>query len=160
MNKPILLKLARWLVVLLAVAFLWLKFASDPVSTQPFETVKNAVTSFMNLRAMQEGDNQMVRRFYGLDPAQFEDCALYYPLTNMEAEELFLVKLKDTAQADDVRAAVEKRLEAQKAVFDGYGVEQYNILCNFSRIEVRGNYILFVVGAQADTAVSAFRSAL
>lgn len=78
----------------------------------------------------------------------------------MEAEELFLVKLKDTAQADDVRAAVEKRLEAQKAVFDGYGVEQYNILCNFSRIEVRGNYILFVVGAQADTAVSAFRSAL
>lgn len=82
MNKPILLKLARWLVVLLAVAFLWLKFASDPVSAQPFETVKNAVTSVMNLSAMQEGDNQMVRRFYGLDPAQFEDCALYYPLTN------------------------------------------------------------------------------
>ena len=38
MNKPILLKLARWLVVLLAVAFLWLKLACDPVSKEPFET--------------------------------------------------------------------------------------------------------------------------
>ncbi len=160
MNRPILLKLARWLVVLLAVGFLWLKFASDPVSEQPFEAVKQAVTSGMNLSAMQEGDNQLVRRFYGLDPTQFEGCALYYPLTNMEAEELFLVKLKDPAQADGVRAAVEKRLESQKAVFDGYGVEQYNMLCNFSRIEVRGNYVLFVVGAQADTAVNVFRGAL
>ena len=56
----------------------------------------------------------MVKRLYGLNPSDFDGCLLYYPQTNMEAEELLLLKLRDTSQQEAVRAAVEARLETRR----------------------------------------------
>jgi hypothetical protein len=78
----------------------------------------------------------------------------------MMAEELLIVKLSDMSQQDMVRAAAEKRLATQKTTFEGYGVEQFDLLSNHSIIEVRGNYVLFVVNENCDAALKAFRKAL
>ena len=104
--------------------------------------------------------NQMVKRLYGLDPAAFESCILYYPNTNMMAEELLILKLSDTAQQQSVRAAIEARVETQKTTFDGYGVEQYALLTDNCIIDIRGNFVLFVVNADCDAAQKAFAGAL
>ena len=109
---------------------------------------------------MLKADNQMIKRLYGLDPAAFESCVLYYPTTNMMAEELLIIKLSDTAQAEAVAAAIESRLETQKASFDGYGIEQYDMLTNNAVVEVRGNFVLFVVNAASAQARQAFLDAL
>jgi len=106
------------------------------------------------------GDKKMIKRFYGLDPAQFEACILYYPTTNMMAEELLIVKLSDMSQQEMVRAAVEARIATQKNTFEGYGVEQFEMLSNNAVIEVRGNYILFVVNANSAAAQKAFLGAI
>lgn len=66
----------------------------------------SAVTASIDLSALQEGSVQMVKRLYGLNPSDFDGCLLYYPQTNMEAEELLLLKLRDTSQQEAVRAAV------------------------------------------------------
>ena len=79
---------------------------------------------------------------------------------NMEAEELLLLKLRDTSQQEAVRAAVEARLETQKTSFDGYGLEQYDLLTNHSILDIRGNYVLFVVHKDAAAVQQAFRGAL
>ena len=78
----------------------------------------------------------------------------------MGAEELLIVKLSDMSQQDSVRAAAEKRLATQKTSFEGYGVEQFDLLTNHSILEVRGNYILFVVHNSCDDALKAFLKAL
>ena len=103
---------------------------------------------------------QGVKRLYGLNPSDFDGCLLYYPQTNMEAEELLLLKLRDTSQQEAVRAAVEARLETQKTSFDGYGLEQYDLLTNHSILDIRGNYVLFVVHKDAAAVQQAFRGAL
>ena len=61
---------------------------------------------------------------------------------------------------DFVRAAVEARLETQKTSFDGYGLEQYDLLTNHSILDIRGNYVLFVVHKDAAAVQQAFRGAL
>ena len=109
---------------------------------------------------MLEADNQMVKRFYGLDPSDYAGCILYYPNTNMMAEEVLIVKLKDVSQQQTVTDAIEARLQTQKNTFEGYGVEQYDLLTNHAVVEVRGNYILFVVSPNAEAARKAFRGAL
>ena len=153
-QKTILLELLRWLCAGLAVVFLVVSFRQEPVSSA------SAVTASVDLSALQEGSVQMVKRLYGLNPSDFDGCLLYYPQTNMEAEELLLLKLRDTSQQEAVRAAVEARLETQKTSFDGYGLEQYDLLTNHSILDIRGNYVLFVVHKDAAAVQQAFRGAL
>lgn len=153
-------EIARWLVVLAAVVFLIAMFGSDPISAADPADVETAVTAKLDMSAMLQGDNQMIRRLYGLDPAAYESCVLYYPTTNMVAEELLIIKLADTAQQQAVRGAIEARLETQKASFDGYGIEQYDMLTNNAVVEIRGNYVLFIVNANAAAAQKAFLDAL
>lgn len=150
----------RWAAVLAAVVFLVLSFGMDPVSNADPAAVESAVVAKLDVSNMKQGANQMVRRLYGLDPAQYEYCSLYYPATNMDAEELLIIKLKDTAQQEPVRQAVEKRIETQKTTFDGYGIEQYDMLSNNSVVEIRGNYVLFVVSGTSADARQAFLDAL
>ena len=158
--KALLLEIARWAVALVAVVSLALMFRADPISDADPAAVREAAAARMDLTQVVEADNQMIRRLYGLDISAYESCILYYPATNMGAEELLIVKLAAPEQAEAVRTAIEARLQTQKNTFDGYGVEQYDLLTNHAVVEVRGNYVLFVVGETADQVRQAFLDAL
>lgn len=158
--NPMVYEFARWSVVVLAVVFLLALFGGNSLSDADPTAVEAAVTAQLDLSNLQKADNQMVKRLYGLDPGAYESCVLYYPTTNMQAEELLIVKLTEPAQADALKAAITARLETQKTSFDGYGIEQYDLLTTHAVVEVRGNYVLFVVHAACDQARQAFLDAL
>ena len=158
--KALLLEIARWAVALAAVICLVLMFRADPISDADPVAVRAAATEQMDLSQVLEADNQMLRRLYGLDPSAYESIVLYYPATNMGAEELLIVKLASVDQADSVRSAIDARLQTQKNTFDGYGVEQTDLLTNHAAVEVRGNYVLFVVSRTAEQVRQAFLDAL
>lgn len=153
-------EIARWTAAVLALVCLLTMFGSNKISNADPAEVEAAVVAELDMSAMVKADNQMVKRLYGLDPASFEGCVLYYPNTNMMAEELLILKLSDTAQQQAVRAAIEARVETQKTTFDGYGVEQYALLTENCIIDIRGNFVLFVVNADCDAAQKAFAGAL
>ena len=153
-------EISRWTAVVLALICLLTMFGSNKISNAAPAEVEAAVVAQLDMSAMVKADNQMVKRLYGLDPAAFESCILYYPNTNMMAEELLILKLSDTAQQQSVRAAIEARVETQKTTFDGYGVEQYALLTDNCIIDIRGNFVLFVVNADCDAAQKAFAGAL
>lgn len=153
-------EIARWTAAVLALVCLLTMFGSNKISNADPAEVEAAVVAELDMSAMVNADNQMVKRLYGLDPASFEGCVLYYPNTNMMAEELLILKLSDTAQQQAVRAAIEARVETQKTTFDGYGVEQYALLTENCIIDIRGNFVLFVVNADCDAAQKAFAGAL
>ena len=115
-------EISRWTAVVLALICLLTMFGSNKISNADPAEVEAAVVAELDMSAMVKADTQMVKRLYGLDPAAFESCILYYPNTNMMAEELLILKLSDTAQQQSVRAAIEARVETQKTTFDGYGV--------------------------------------
>ena len=158
--KGILYGAVRWAAVLIAVVSLVIMFGGNTQSNADPVAVAEAVTAQIDMENMLEGDNKMIKRFYGLDPTAFEACILYYPTTNMMAEELLIVKLKDMGQQEAVRAAVEARIDTQKTTFEGYGVEQFEMLSNNAVVEVRGNYVLFVVNASSAAARKAFLDAI
>ena len=153
-------EIARWSAAVAAVISLIWMFGGNTVSNADPVEVAEAVVETIDMENMLEADNQLIKRFYGLDPASFEGCILYYPTTNMMAEEVLIVKLKDMSQQAQVRAAIEKRIETQTTTFEGYGVEQFELLTNNAVIEVRGNFILFIVNADSAEAQKAFLKAI
>ena len=160
MGKNLFYTVARWAIIVAVVLSLGLGGGSNSVSKADPRDVAAAVTAEIDMSQMLEGDNQLIKRFYGLDPAAYEACILYYPTTNMMAEEVLIVKLRDVSQQEAVRKAAEKRIETQKTTFEGYGVEQFEMLTTNAVIEVRGNYVLFVVNANSAQAKKAFLKAL
>lgn len=153
-------EIIRWLTVALVVALIVFHSLKNRVSSADPAAVTEAVTAVISTENMQEADAQMVKRLYGINPADYESCTLYYPTTNMGADELLIVKLKDVSQQEALSAAVDARLQTQKTAFDGYGAEQFALLSDHAVIEPRGNYFLFVVSADADAARAAFQAAL
>ena len=158
--KTKLYEIARWAAALAALVSLAVMFSGNRVSDADPYAVADAVVQTIDMSNMLEGDNAMIKRFYGLDPSAYEACILYYPTTNMMAEELLIVKLRDTAQQETVKAAVEARIATQKNTFEGYGVEQFALLSDHAVVEVRGNFVLFVVNSQSAAARDAFVDAL
>lgn len=158
-TKAILLEAAKCILVLAIAVFLWSMLSSTRESNAPFTQVASSVTGAADLSTMQEGDNQMLKRLYGIDPNDFAEYCFYYPTTNMGAEEILLVKLADTAQQDAVKAAMEARIETQKNSFDGYAIPQYEMCCNYV-LEVQGNYMILIVAEDPGAIRQAFLNAL
>lgn len=158
--KSWIFEVVRWGAAVAVVVYLAMLFGGNPISNADFSDVRAAVMDTVDTANMKEAENRMVKRLYGLDPSSFEECTLYYPATNMGAEELLLVKLADTSQQETVADAVEKRLQTQRNTFEGYGVEQFDLLTNHYVLQVQGNYALFVVGEFSTDAQKAFLDAL
>jgi len=159
-SNAFLYELGRWVAVVVGLISLLLMFGGNSVSNADAAEVAEAVFGTIDMENMLEADNQMIKRFYGLDPSAYESCILYYPNTNMMAEEVLIVKLKDVSQQETVRAAIEARIQTQKNTFEGYGVEQFEMLTNNAVVEVRGNFVLFVVNPSSAEARKAFLRAI
>ena len=160
MGKQIGMGILKWVLLALMAGFvLFGALSRGTGSRTPYHQVEEAVLDGLDLSRMTPGDNQMIRRLYGLDPADYEGVTLYYPSTNMGTDELLLVKLSDTAQQEDVKTAMEQRIQSQMDVFEGYAPAQYAAL-EQGIVEVRGNYLLLIVSEQQESVRQAFLSAL
>ena len=160
MNNTMIYKILRWLTVLLAVVFIASYGAGEEttVSKATFADLESAVAAQVDMAVMQRAESDKLERFYGLNAADFSGWALFYPVDFMSVEEILVVELSDAAQEQTVRDSIEARLNRQKETFDGYGSDgQYEKLCDNSRVEVRGNFLIFAVNC--DNAVQAFLSA-
>lgn len=158
--KTVVFEIIRFVCVALTVVLIVSYAMKNKVSNADIKDVAEAVTAQINTENMQQADNQMIKRLYGINPDDFEGCVLYYPNTNMDAEELLIVKLSDVSQQSELISAAEKRIDTQKKTFDGYGVEQFALLTDNSVIQASGNYFLLVVSKTSDKAKFAFLGAL
>ena len=142
-------------LVLLLLIFIVIDVGSDPISKEPIEKVRDEINKVSGFAEEPAAADRMLKRFYGLEPGDYEGVVLYISQDNMSVEEMLLVKLKDVSQGDAVKAAVEERVLDQLDRFEGYGAEQVSML-NAHVLNVKGNYIFFMVGDNAQEAQKAF----
>lgn len=148
----------KWALVLIFVIVLAVQGSGNQRSSTDFQTMREAVLAHADLDLMTEGDNQMIRRLYGLNVDEYEAIMLYYPNTNMGAEEILLVEMSDDSQQETVQAAIENRVSSQLSSFEGYGAEQTAMLENSVQI-IRGNYALLAVSENAEEIRTSFEDA-
>lgn len=129
------------------------------MSATPLSEMAQQVTAAADLSTMTEGDNQMVRRLYGLDPADYEGIVLYYPADSMDAYELCIVKLSDLSQQQAVLDALQARVDSQISVFESYAPESTALLQNCA-LRAEGNYVLLIVADDTAPVVQAFTDGL
>lgn len=149
----------KYILILFLLVFIVGLLSGGEISDAKLKDVSKQVVKAYGAKGLSAADNRMVKRLYGINANDYEGVTLYVSDSNMKVEELLIVKLKDLSQAAAVEAAIEGRLDKQLESFEGYGVEQSKLLKDHV-LDVKGNYILYVVDKKAKTADKAFQKSL
>ncbi len=149
----------KYILILFLLVFIVSLLSSGEISDAELKDVSKQVVKAYGAKGLSRADNRMVKRLYGINANDYEGVTLYVSDSNMKVEELLIVKLKDVSQSEAVEAAIEGRLDKQLESFEGYGVEQSKLLKDHV-LDVKGNYILYVVDKKAKKADKAFQKSL
>ncbi len=159
--KSLIYELCRWTAAAAVILFLMIAGGQNSkISNADPQDVLKSVCEAADMTALQPASNQIVKRLYGINPADYEFCALYYPLTNMDVDEILLIRLSDSSQEQVVRNAADARITGQKKAFESYGVGQMELMNNHSFYEAKSGFVLFVINSGSDEIHAAFITAL
>lgn len=118
------------------------------------ERIRQAVS----LDDMKQGDEKKLQKLYHIDAGDVEDFVLYTATSNVKADELAVIKVKDEHQVESVKAKILQRIDAQTVKFKDYRPEEY-FLIEKHVLKTKGPFILFAVSQEADRMERAFDEA-
>lgn len=153
------LRIINFILIALLIVFIAHLLSGGKTSSTPIETVNAKVTAAADLTNMTQADSQKLKKYYGLNANDYEGVTLYLGNSNMDVEEILIVRMKDSSQGNALKDAMRKRIDTQTQSFEGYGVSQTKLLKD-SVIDVQGNYALLVVNGKAAEVDEAFRKSL
>lgn len=144
--------------VLLILFVVWLTvFRSG--STKPFEEVSQAVQDSIEDETLVLQDSQALKKYYGLNSADYKGVLFYTSEFTMSAKEVLLIEVEHDTQVAEVKSAIEERIETRIDSFEGYSPEQVQLLEQAAYV-VRGKYIFIAVAPEAESYRQAFERSL
>ena len=149
----------RMVLIICIIAYIAAVFIMTGGSTKSFDEVRDAVVAGIDMEHMQDAGAHGLKRYYGLNAAEFEGAALYTSEYSMVAEELLIIKVADASQVQEVEEAIDRRIESRINDFEGYAPEQAAMLEN-ARRSTRGNFIFLSVSPDADAIRDTFLDSL
>ena len=152
-------RIMKYVILLLIVAFVALLLLYASGSSRPFDEVEESVSSSLDKSNLTLQDGAAFKRAFGLSGADYEGVMYYSSEFSISAEEVLLIKVNDESQVQEVREAIEERVEARKNDFDGYAPEEVKLLEDAVQ-SVRGTYIFFAAAPNAEEYLEVFSNSL
>ncbi|GAV12797.1 DUF4358 domain-containing protein [Paenibacillus sp. NAIST15-1] len=123
------------------------------------DKIEDQMKQSVKLDKLKKGDAHKLKKLYDLGSEQVEDFLLYTASSNVRADEIVVLKVKDESLIDSVRASIAQRIDAQAVKFKDYRPDEYALLEKHV-LKVKSRYILFAVSADAEQIEKAFDAAL
>lgn len=126
---------------------------------KPLDEVAKPVLSQLKEGQMTARSNGEAEENFGFDLSKAESVVYWSNEDIMDVSELLMVKVKDEADAEAFRAAVEKHIADQKNLYKNYAPKAYALLED-SILEVSGNTVFYCTATNAPALHDAFKTAL
>ena len=118
------------------------------VKTADMAKIKSDLAETINLDFVNVGDEKTLKNLYYINKNDIEDFISYAPKSNMEVEEILVLKTKEGTDISEIKSKIDKRLQKQGESFKNYRPEKYNIIEN-AVLEEEGQYLIFIVSENA-----------
>jgi len=102
-----------------------------------------------DLSLLNECDKSKLRKLYNINAGDLEEFRLYAPKTNMDANQILILKVKDQNQIEAIKENLENQISRQAASFKDYRPDQYDLIENYS-LKAKGKYLFLVVSKDVD----------
>lgn len=151
--------LLKYISLCLLGGYVILIFLNTSGSSKPFGQVKEAVQKEIDVENLKDVSGQGLKRYYGLNAAEYEGVLMYISKSSMSAEEILLIKAKDDMQVREIEDAITKHMKSRKKDFDGYAPKQAAMLDKAQK-SVRGTYIFLAISPEADKYITVFKNSI
>ena len=145
----------KYILLVIIVGYLVILMLYASGSKRTFSEVSKAVSSVLDSKELVQMDDQMLKRNYGLNSADYKGV-LSLPFQPYTAA---VIQVKNDAQIENVTNAIAQRKAQRIEDFDSYLPEQVKLLED-SQESIRGRYIFFAVSSKASEYRSAFDKSL
>lgn len=119
------------------------------------EEIKNE----SDISSLKERNNEKLEKLYDINSDEIEEFALYTASSNLKADELLILKVKDEKDLPNIEDKINKRIENQSDSFKDYLPDEYYLMEKHV-LKTNNNYILFAVSKDVDKIENAFDSTL
>lgn len=133
----------RLLAVLVVVVFVGLYKVLEIKDINICE-IRNAIINSTDVSVMDEDDGTKLRKLYGVNKYDLDQFIYYGPKSNMEANEILIIKPKNDSDTEKIEKAITNRINTQSDSFRNYNKEQYEILSNHI-LEKKEGYIILLI---------------
>ncbi|MBH0332742.1 hypothetical protein ABH14_23850 [Brevibacillus brevis] len=135
--------------------------SSDGGTSEELSTaeVGERIQQTVSLQNMKQGDLTKLQKLYQIEADKVENFILYTASSNVKADELAIIKVKDASDTEYVIEKIQQRIEAQTIKLKDYRPEEY-FLIEKHVLKTSGPFILFAVSKEVDQIESVFDEAL
>lgn len=141
------------------LAFLFIIYQGQSAKDVPISTIEKKITSTVKLSNMKKCDTKDMVRYIHLTPAKCKNAIYYKGTGALSVDEFIIIKCNNQQEVSALRDLIDKRIESQKKIFDGYGPAQVKAL-SVAIIYKKGNYIFYSVGNNGEKLKEVFKDAI
>ena len=106
--------------------------------------IDKSIVATADLSNMVKDDAKKLRQLYYINKNQVEDFILYAPKTNMDANEILVLKAKDVEGVKHLKEKVETRVDKQSESFASYRPELKTVIDDYE-LKEKGQYLYLII---------------
>ena len=130
--------------------------SKDTTSKEPsIDEIDQNINDDVDISNMVESDSDKLEKLYDIDIDKVDNFKLYTAKTNIEANELLILKVKNEEDIGDIKEDINDRIESQTNSFKDYLPDEY-FLIEKHVLKSNGNYIIFIISEEAEKIESLF----
>lgn len=152
------IKKLQYVVVAAMFIFLILMFTARP-SDRSFVEVASGLEQRLDLSDMKKQSDQVFKRDFGLNPADYEGVLLYQSEENLSVKEILLVQVSDASELTALEETLRDNLNTKLKLYEKYAPVEAGRL-KHARIQKRGTFLFMTVTDEPGKDVRAFRKSL
>ncbi len=120
------------------------------VKDADMDSLRKNLSQVIDDEQMDIGDSSKLRKLYYISKNEVEDFILYAPKSNMDANEVLVLKGKSEEVIQQLKVKVEGRIKKQSDSFNSYRPEQYDIISN-RVLDIKGKYLILIISRDSAT---------
>ncbi|WP_346870711.1 DUF4358 domain-containing protein [Clostridium sp. UBA5119] len=128
------------------------------VKDADMDSLRNDLSQIINSEHMDVGDSSKLRKLYYISKNEVEDFILYAPKSNMDANEVLILKGKSEEAIEQLKVKVDGRIKKQSDSFNSYRPEEYDIISN-RVLDIKGKYLILIISRDSATIEAAINKA-
>ncbi|PEP91963.1 DUF4358 domain-containing protein [Bacillus toyonensis] len=127
----------------------------DNVNSLSATEIGEKIKHVTNLEEMKEWDSKKLQKLYNIYTDEVESFVLYTAPTNIKADEIAVMKVKDMKNVENIKEKISNRIEKKSKSFKDYLPDEY-FLIEKHVLKTKDNYILLVISKDADKVEKTF----
>lgn len=108
------------------------------------EEIRKDIVQSTDVTTMEDDDGTKLKKLYNINKRDVDDYILYAPKSNMEANEILILKAKTQDDLKALKEKVSNRVKSQSDSFENYNKTQFEIISNYI-LEEKDNYLILIV---------------